>query len=298
MISNCGHDENGKFHSGKAGDQTKTEWEIRAWFNKPWTHVLWHPDEKVRLMMAADAEKAARNDNIGYDQWQRTTFWTELKNANYKVEDIKNKCESDCSSGVAALAKAAGYKLGYDKLKNIPETTYTGNMIRNFKDAGFVVSTDPMYLTSDKYLEPGYILFIHDDKLGKHHAAINLSMGANVTKNQNEAKKSIDDIANEVIAGKWGNGSERKKRLESNGYNYSEVQAVVNSKISTSAPKYTTYEVVGISSWLNVRNAPNTNNDAVGKLYNGDKVKVVSISNGWAKLDNGNYISAKYIKKV
>lgn len=41
-------------------------------------------------------------------------------------------------------------------------------------------------------------------------------------------QKSIEDIAKEVIAGKWGNGTERKERLEKAGYNYTEVQKKVN----------------------------------------------------------------------
>ena len=41
-------------------------------------------------------------------------------------------------------------------------------------------------------------------------------------------KKSIDEIAKEVIAGKWGNGEDRKNRITSAGYNYSEVQSKVN----------------------------------------------------------------------
>lgn len=40
--------------------------------------------------------------------------------------------------------------------------------------------------------------------------------------------KSIDEIAKEVIAGKWGNGSDRKNRLTAAGYDYSTVQAKVN----------------------------------------------------------------------
>lgn len=44
-------------------------------------------------------------------------------------------------------------------------------------------------------------------------------------------EKGIDQIAREVAAGKWGNGADRKKRLEAAGYNYEQVQAVVN-KIS------------------------------------------------------------------
>ena len=40
--------------------------------------------------------------------------------------------------------------------------------------------------------------------------------------------KSIDAIAREVIRGNWGNGADRKARLESAGYNYSAVQERVN----------------------------------------------------------------------
>lgn len=42
------------------------------------------------------------------------------------------------------------------------------------------------------------------------------------------AKKPIDEIAREVIAGKWGNGAERRCKLESAGYDYAAVQKRVN----------------------------------------------------------------------
>lgn len=41
-------------------------------------------------------------------------------------------------------------------------------------------------------------------------------------------KPTIEEIAKEVIAGKWGNGEERKKKLASSGYDYSAVQEKVN----------------------------------------------------------------------
>lgn len=44
-------------------------------------------------------------------------------------------------------------------------------------------------------------------------------------------KKSVDEIAREVIQGKWGNGADRKKRLEAAGYNYAEIQAKVNTLV-------------------------------------------------------------------
>lgn len=42
------------------------------------------------------------------------------------------------------------------------------------------------------------------------------------------AKKSVDEIAREVIQGKWGNGAERKKKLTDAGYDYNAVQKRVN----------------------------------------------------------------------
>lgn len=42
------------------------------------------------------------------------------------------------------------------------------------------------------------------------------------------AKKSVTEIAKEVIQGKWGNGSERKTNLEKAGYDYETIQKKVN----------------------------------------------------------------------
>ena len=42
------------------------------------------------------------------------------------------------------------------------------------------------------------------------------------------AKKTVDELAREVIAGKWGNGATRKQRLTAAGYDYSAVQKRVN----------------------------------------------------------------------
>ncbi len=40
--------------------------------------------------------------------------------------------------------------------------------------------------------------------------------------------KSIDQLAREVINGKWGNGEERKRRLTNAGYDYYAIQKRVN----------------------------------------------------------------------
>lgn len=44
-------------------------------------------------------------------------------------------------------------------------------------------------------------------------------------------KKTNAELAKEVIAGKWGNGSDRRKQLEAAGYNYDAVQKLVNEML-------------------------------------------------------------------
>nr|DAV92629.1 MAG TPA: hypothetical protein [Caudoviricetes sp.] len=47
-------------------------------------------------------------------------------------------------------------------------------------------------------------------------------------------KKRVNTLAHEVIAGKWGNGANRKARLTKAGYDYNKVQAAVNKLVKAS----------------------------------------------------------------
>lgn len=173
MISNSGHDERGKYSGGTAGDQTGGEWSRIAWYNRPWTVVLRHPDPSVRGLIAQLAGEAADNPHIGYDQGERWTFWNHLKEAGYFPSAIQRNCEADCSAGVAAIVKAAGYILGLSRLQSVTPDMYTGVERRVLTSAGFADLTDSKYLTSDQYLLPGDILLYEN-----HHTAINLSYGS------------------------------------------------------------------------------------------------------------------------
>lgn len=48
----------------------------------------------------------------------------------------------------------------------------------------------------------------------------------------NTGNKTVAQLADEVLAGKWGNGADRKNRLVASGYNYDAVQSAVNAKLS------------------------------------------------------------------
>ena len=52
--------------------------------------------------------------------------------------------------------------------------------------------------------------------------------------NPGTGKKSVEAVAKEVLAGKWGNGEDRKKRLQAAGYDYPAVQAKVNELVKSS----------------------------------------------------------------
>lgn len=189
MISNCGHDENNKYSGGTAGDQTGTEWAVINWYNRPWKCILRHPDAKVRSMIAQMAKAAANNNMVGYDQSQRYTFWEHLKASNYDPAKITVKCEADCSSGVAAIVKGAGYRLGIPKLKDVSIYCYTGNLRAALKTAGFEVLTDSKYLTSDAYLLEGDILL--NDSC---HTATNLTMGSKASGGSGSFQSAIKDF--------------------------------------------------------------------------------------------------------
>lgn len=178
-ISNSGSDENKKYSGGKAGDQTGHEWELKAWYNRPWTHVFrYEKDPKVGETLAKLGCAAALNDNIGYDQGQRTTYWTELKKVGYDPSKIKTPCEEDCSAGVSSNVKACGYILGIKALQDVSYALTSRNTLSGLKAAGFTVYTASKYTAGSSYLLPGDILLYEN-----HHVAMNITKGKNANYN-------------------------------------------------------------------------------------------------------------------
>lgn len=174
MIANCGHDERGAYKGGSAGDQTGEEYYVRTWYNRPWYCVLRYPDQRTALMIAQISRDAANNNNIGYDQNQRLTFYNNLAAAGWNPSAITTRCESDCSASTAACIIAAGHKVGNSALTGINPSLTTYYMRSALQTVGFQLLTDSRYLTSDSYLLPGDVL-LKDDA----HVAVNLDSGAN-----------------------------------------------------------------------------------------------------------------------
>lgn len=212
--------------NGAKGDQTGKEVCIRTWYSKPWDYMAVHPDAEVREKHAAAIEAACANNSIGYGQGDRNTLNALAKIAGYDLSKV-GKCNCDCSSlqNVAAVASGAhGAVYGSNGW-----TTTT--MKPALQKLGYKIITDLKYLADKEYCVRGAIYV----KAGSH-TVCGLDDGTYYKKTLDRAgipqtvkpSKSIEQVAKEVIDGKWGNGSDRKKRLEASGYNYVHVQNAVN----------------------------------------------------------------------
>lgn len=82
-------------------------------------------------------------------------------------------------------------------------------------------------LSDRKWLKHGKIKYIE-------YVSEGCEMGCPYWKNgkctkDDNAKKSNEEIAKEVIQGKWGNGATRKQKLAAAGYDYATIQKIVNN---------------------------------------------------------------------
>lgn len=116
-------------------------------------------------------------------------------------------------------------------------------------------------------------------------------------------EKSVDELAKEVIAGKWGNDPERKEALIAAGYDRDAVQKRVNEMLKKPTPgenalkQYTTYIVDPdkVHTVLNVRATPN--GKIVGHLGPGTTVEILEENGGWARIGTDRWVFKKYLTK-
>lgn len=215
-IGHASSDENKGIRNGRAGDQTGGEVCTRNWYSKPWKALLRPKRKDIAEASAQACEKGCANNHIGYDQNQRNTAHTEAQRVGYNLAKITKDCETDCSAFMTLCALSAGVK-GLEYTGNAPTTS---TMVTAFLRTGmYELLNDPKYLTSDKYVKRGDILVAP----GKHTVMV-LENGEKA----DIGTKSTDEVAKEVIAGKWGSGVTRKQSLKAAGYDPEEIQRRVN----------------------------------------------------------------------
>ena len=89
----------------------------------------------------------------------------------------------------------------------------------------------PLYCNCNgKKLNGLYNRRIAEKTLFNKSIKTNTNSKINSLKNSNKVK-NIDDIAKEVIQGKWGNSSERRNKLIACGYDYNKIQKRVNEML-------------------------------------------------------------------
>ena len=177
-IGHATSDEKGKATGGKSGDQTGGEVLIQNWYLRPkgWTEIFRAKDPEVAKKIAKAMEQACANNNIGYDQGQRTTLYDQVKVLGWDLSKVKEKCECDCSSLVAVCVNAAGI--------SISKNMYTGNQKVVLSNTNkFEMLTEAKYLNKPEYLKRGDIL------LGPGHTAIVVSSTNSIEKAQSFSKK-------------------------------------------------------------------------------------------------------------
>lgn len=118
------------------------------------------------------------------------------------------------------------------------------------------------------------------------------------------AKKSHEEIADEVIRGDWGNGQERKDRLTAAGYDYDMIQSIVNAKMGASqASEPVSNDWIGIVATqkdpLRVRSSKSTanTNNVIRLLPKGSEVMITGGEDGgwFALADGSGYVASKFI---
>lgn len=140
----------------------------------------------------------------------------------------------DCSSLVSFALIYGGFNIVY--------SSTTRDLLKQLINNGWTtIDTKAARKRGDIFLNPDHhVIVCTDDKNIVHASGTKKgilkepfyipSFGYNyhLRYTDNVIKKSVHEIALEVIKGKWGNYPERKRLLENAGYDYNEVQNEVN----------------------------------------------------------------------
>lgn len=211
-------DEHNNAVGGKAGDQTGKEVAIEPYYNHRlgWYMLRAKDSDKARKIGLAMTE-ACLNDNIGYDQSGRYDVIERLKIYG-RLAKINKPTEADCSSLVRACCIQAGINVGdFNTASEVAVLEKTGAFHK------------AVAVTPNTKLQVGDILVT---RTNGHTVIVTESDSKPEDKPKPQAggktKKSVEEVAKEVIEGKWGNNPERKDKLIKAGYIPAEVQAVVN----------------------------------------------------------------------
>lgn len=125
---------------------------------------------------------------------------------NFKSKLIEAKAENTTSRKVGDVVSINGVYVSSNSITKLKPAITSGTITK------IVAGAKNPYL-----LNNGNLGWVNDDCI--------------VSGKSNSSKKSNEQIADEVIKGLWGNGTDRKKRLTEAGYDYNAIQKIVNKKL-------------------------------------------------------------------
>ena len=253
-------------------------------------------EPKLKKYCSVGVYPTSRN---AYDDVQNGTFANHvpggIKSYNYVFEVHLNSSADDpdgngVTTGTEIYITSAeeGYTVETAILENVCSMGFRNRGVKR-KDFS-VIATCKNYGVSSALLESCFIddqddvdlLVPNIDKLAQKVVdgiadgfGLKASSGSNTS--TGTSKKTISQIAKEVINGEWGNGDTRKKKLEAAGYDYDAVQKEVNKQLgvststsngNTSSKKKTVTLPASASSWrvYPTNKAPVVGNEC-GYLY-------------------------------
>lgn len=231
VVGSARIDERGNANWGKAGDQTSKEVATEPYYKHRLGWYMLRPKEaavarKIGLAMV----EACLNNNIGYDQSERYGVINCLKKYG-RIAKINEPTEADCSSLVRACCIQAGIQVGDF---NTSSEVAVLERIGAFQKA-VIVTNDTKLCQGDILVtrSKGHTVIVtegytREDEKPTAKPTTKPSVKPKPTKT---GKKSLEEVAREVINGKWGNNPERKTKLIKAGYVPAEVQAMVNKLI-------------------------------------------------------------------
>ena len=223
IIGSARIDERGNASQGKAGDQTCKEVATEPYYkHRLGWHLLRPKDAAVARKIGLAMVEACLNNNIGYDQSERYGVINCLKKYG-RIAKINEPTEADCSSLVRACCIQAGINVGdFNTSSEVSVLEKTGAF-----NKAVVVTNDTKLCAGDVLVTKikGHTVIVTE---GYPREDGKPTVKPKPDKAAGKAKKSIEDVAREVIAGKWGNNPERKTKLIKAGYAPAAVQAVVN----------------------------------------------------------------------